>query len=300
MNKRFRQSVGKAVVGTTLAAMAAIGAGQVASATYPMGTCATTATFTETGTCTVLAGEVINFGLKGGDGGLGGAGGAGGAGGPSIIPFVPGGIGGTGGLGGPQGAGALVVGSYANSTDATVTLFFIIGARGLDGSAGVAGVPGGEGVSGFPGAPGTDGTDGGDGTAGTYSLIQTADLLLARADGGRGGTGGKGGKGGTGATAETAGTAGAPGENGLRGSNGSYAPSPLPENWMSTDSDLSDPRVDFSAGEEHEEPITPTVPVTTVLLPATGSDTGSTVWVTLLVLASGASLVVVARRRVVR
>ena len=314
MNKRMKQMMGGAAIGTTLAAIAAIGAGQVASATYPMGTCATTATFTETGTCTVLAGEVINFGLKGGDGGLGGAGGAGGAGGPSIIPFVPGGIGGTGGLGGPQGAGALVVGSYANSTDATVTLFFIIGARGLDGSAGVAGVPGGEGVSGFPGAPGTDGTDGGDGTAGTYSLIQTGDLLLARADGGRGGTGGKGGKGGTGATAETAGTAGAPGENGLRGSNGSYAPSPLPENWMSTDSDLSDPRVDFW-GYEEEQLTTTTVPVTTTVpettttvpvtttappqLPATGGDAGPTVWVTLLVLASGASLVVVARRRVV-
>ena len=45
---------------------------------------------------------------------------------------------------------------------------------------------------------------------------------------------------------------------------------------------------------------TTTVPVTTTLqLPATGSDSGPTAWVTLIVLASGASLVVVARRRVV-
>jgi LPXTG-motif cell wall-anchored protein len=46
------------------------------------------------------------------------------------------------------------------------------------------------------------------------------------------------------------------------------------------------------------------VPVTTTTvvapqLPATGGDTGPTVWVTLLILASGASLVVLARRRVV-
>jgi LPXTG-motif cell wall-anchored protein len=45
------------------------------------------------------------------------------------------------------------------------------------------------------------------------------------------------------------------------------------------------------------------VPVTTTTvplqLPATGSDTSPTVWVTLLILASGASLVVLARRRVV-
>lgn len=291
--------MGGVVIGTTLATMAAIGAGQVASASHLMGTCATTATFTASGTCTVLAGEVINFGLKGGDGGLGGTGGAGGNGGPVLVPFVLGGIGGAGGLEGGRGAGAQIIGSYTNSTGATVTLTFDIGVKGIDGSAGSAGS---NGSAGDPASNGQDGTDGGNGTTGTETVLRIDSSVIAAAEGGAGGTGGKGGKGGTGASGSTPGLNGAAGENGLKGANGSYAPSPLPDSWMYNDSDLSDPRVDFWQ-DEHEEPTTTTEPVTTTAplqLPATGSDTGSTVWVTLLVLASGASLVVVARRRVVR
>ena len=299
MNKRMKQMISQAVIGTTLAAMAAIGVGQVASASGTTGTCVTTGLFTASGTCTVLAGEVINFVLKGGDGGAGGVGGAGGNGGPSIVPFVPGGIGGSGGLMGVQGAGARIIGSYVNSTDATVTLTFDIGVKGSDGTAGVDGVPGGERGAGGAGGTGTDGTDGGNGTAGTESVLRIDSSLIASAQGGTNSTGGKGGKGGTGATTETAGTNGAPGETGSRGFNGSYAPVPLPESWMYTDTDLSDPRVDFFVGEEHEELTTTTVPETTVLLPETGSNTGPSILVTLLVLASGVAFVVLARRRVV-
>ena len=124
--------------------------------------------------------------------------------------------------------------------------------------------------------------------------------MLAGAEGGAGGTGGEGGKGGTGGSSATYGTAGENGENGLRGANGAFFPEPIPDSWILTEDDLGAPSIVFSVPSV---PVTTTtVPVTTTAppqLPATGGDAGPTVWVTLLVLASGASLVVLARRRVV-
>ena len=286
MNKGVRQSVGKAVIGATLTAIAVMGVGQVASASGTTGTCVTTGIFTASGTCTVLAGEVVNFSFKGARGGLGGYGGYGGNGGAVIDPFVPGGRGGAGGQGGEGGVAALIYGSYANSTDATVTLTFDIGVQGSDGTAGVDGRSG----SGVPASNGQDGTDGGNGTAGTESVLRIDSSVIASAQGGAGGTGGTGGKGGTGASGSTPGLNGAPGEMGLKGANGSYSPSPLPDSWMFTYSGFPPPGFAFTA------PVTTTAPPQ---LPATGSDTSPTMWVTLLVLASGGAFVVLARRRVV-
>ena len=286
MNKRMKQMMGGAVIGTTLTAMAAIGAGQMASASGN-GTCLTTAIFLESGTCTVLAGEVVEFTVQGGSGGPGGNGGWGGYG-RSFGPYPGGraGEGGQGGSGGSPGRGAEVVGSYINSTDATVTLTVVVGTDGLGGSEGDFG------VSGSALTPdGSVGGDGGDGTAGTESSILIDDLVIVSAQGGTGGTGGKGGTGGTGATGEVGsadGISGTRGENGLDGVNGSYAPVPLPPSWIYTEEGLNMTSVRFRVGRSE------------TLLPATGSDTSPTMWVTLLVLASGAAFVVVARRRVVR
>ena len=300
MNKRINQMMGKAVVGTTLAAMAAIGAGQVASASNLMGTCATTGTFTEGGTCTVLAGEMINFEIKGGDGGAGGYGGPGGDGGDSSATESVGGSGGAGGQPGAGGPGARVFGNYTNSTDATVTLTFLIGVNGADGVNGSPGIDGNDG-SGFlsDGGAGQDGEDGGYGEGGTYSLIRAGDQPVVLVYGGTGGSGGGGGTGGAGGTTAN-GADGIQGRSGDAGLTGEFFPSPLPDSW-SNDTELGTPGVVFS-GTGVPEATTTTVPVTTTAppqLPATGSDAGSTAWVTLLVLASGASLVVLARRRVV-
>jgi len=277
--------IGKAIVGTTLTAMAALGAGQMASASGTTGTCVTTAIFVETGTCTVLPGEAIEFTVQGGAGGPGGNGGSGGDGfmrGPYEGGYA--GFGGSGGTGGSLGRGAEVVGSYTNSTDETVTLTVVVGVAGLSGSDGMFG------VSGVEGTPnGADGTDGGDGVAGTESAIFIDDSLVVSAQGGTGGTGGKGGKGGTsptGVLGSPNGVAGEPGEDGLDGVNGSYAPSPLPEGWIYTEEGLSTESVRFVSG----------VPE---MLPETGSNTGPTMLVTLLVLASGAVFVGLGRRRVV-
>ena len=296
MNKRIKQMLGQAVVGTTLTAMAALGAGQMAQASDATGTCVTTGTFTESGTCTVLPGEKIMFSLRGGPGGEGGAGGAGGAGGIQTPPFI-GGFGGAGGLGGGGGETPTIGGNYTNSTDATVTLTVVVGVSGLTGS---AGAPGLDGTSGNPAGAGTDGGDGGMGTNGTESTISIDGSLIVSSNGGAGGTGGKGGKGGTGGSSETYGTAGAPGENGLRGASGAYVPSPLPESWGDYGFYLDPAEVTFYQDEPETTEPEYTVPNTQVLLPATGSDTSPTMLVTLLVLASGASLVVLARRRVVR
>ena len=310
MNKRINQMMGKAVVGTTLAAMAAIGAGQVASASNLMGTCATTGTFTEGGTCTVLAGETINFEIRGGDGGDGGYGGPGGNGGDGSL----GGVGGSGGAGGQPGAGGgggSVSGNYTNSSDATVTLVLVIGVTGAQG---VTGEPGADGVDGScdilcsPGGAGQDGGNGGYAEGGTYSLIRAGDQPVVLVYGGAGGSGGGGGEGGAGGTNST-GADGFEGVSGDAGPPGFFLPSPLPDSW-SNDTELGTPGVVFS-GTGVPEATTTTVaapsttvaaPSTTVAapqLPATGSDAGSTAWVTLLVLASGAALVVLARRRVV-
>ncbi len=291
MNKRMKQMMGKTVIGTTLAAMAALGAGQVASASGTTGTCVTTGIFVEDGTCTVLPGEAIEFTVQGGAGGPGGNGGSGGDGlfrGAYEGGYA--GFGGRGGIGGSLGRGAEVVGSYTNSTDETVTLTVFVGVAGLSGSDGMFG------VSGVEGTPsGANGTDGGDGVAGTESSIFIDDLLVVSAQGGTGGKGGKGGQGGTsptGVLGSPNGVDGEPGEDGLDGVNGSYAPSPLPEGWIYTEEGLSTASVTFVSGV----PATTTAPPQ---LPATGGDAGPTVWVTLLVLASGASLVVLSRRRVV-
>jgi LPXTG-motif cell wall-anchored protein len=298
MNKRIRQMMGKAIVGTTLTAIAVIGAGQMASASGTTGTCVTIGLFSENGTCTVLPGEVVNFAVKGGNGGAGGAGGAGGIG----VSFTfNGGVGGAGGIGGGGGAGARIVGSYINATDATVTLTIGVGVNGTDGIDGLTGANGsGELVN------GGNGQDGGDGAEGVPSgLIEGTEIvdarqIIATAQGGAGGTGGKGGKGGESGFGTADGTAGKNGENGLRGANGSYYPSPLPDSWILTEDDLSAPYVSFSQDEtETTEPET-TVPNTQILLPETGSNTGPSMLVTLLVLASGAVFVVLGRRRVVR
>jgi LPXTG-motif cell wall-anchored protein len=292
--------MGRAVVGTTLAAIAVIGAGQMASASGTTGTCVTIGTFTEDGTCTVLPGETVNFNLKSGNGGAGGAGGAGGNG---VSSTFAGGAGGAGGIGGGSGAGPRIIGSYINATDTTVTLSMFVGVNGTDGSAGA------NGVDGFGLTPdGGNGQDGSDGTEGTSSgLVEgegteiVEERIIAAASGGGGGTGGKGGKGGTRPGNIADGTAGENGENGLRSYNGSYYPVPLPDSWIVTEDDLGAPSIVFS-GTGVPATTTTTVPVTTTAppqLPATGSDTSPTVWVTLLVLASGASLVVLARRRVV-
>jgi LPXTG-motif cell wall-anchored protein len=307
MNKRMKQMMGKTVIGTTLAAMAAIGAGQVASATGTTGTCVTIGTFTDTSdtgfvTCTVLVGETVNFNIKAGNGGAGGAGGYGGAGGIQTPPYS-GGNGGAGGLGGGGGAGPRITGSYTNSTDTTVTLSLIVGKNGIDGEDGNAGLAG---TSGTPAGTGTDGSMGTDGEPGSSSIIFVGLLedipgyeidfskMIAGVEGGEEGTGGEGGKGGTGGSSATYGTAGEKGANGLRGANGEYYPVQLPDSWSLTEDDLGAPSIVFSV---------PSVPETTTTaplqLPATGSDTSPTVWVTLLILASGASLVVLARRRVV-
>jgi LPXTG-motif cell wall-anchored protein len=300
MNKRIRQMMGRAVVGTTLAAIAVIGAGQMASASGTTGTCVTIGTFTEDGTCTVLPGETVNFNLKSGNGGAGGAGGAGGNG---VSSTFAGGAGGAGGIGGGSGAGPRIIGSYINATDTTVTLSIFVGVNGTDGSAGA------NGVDGFGLTPdGGNGQDGSDGTEGTSSalvegteIVEDIERMIAAASGGGGGEGGKGGQGGTGGTLLGLGTAGENGENGLRSYDGSYYPVPLPDSWIVTEDDLGAPSIVFS-GTGVPATTTTTVPVTTTAppqLPATGSDTSPTVWVTLLVLASGASLVVLARRRVV-
>jgi LPXTG-motif cell wall-anchored protein len=294
MNKRMKQMMGKTVIGTTLAAMAAIGAGQVASATGTTGTCVTIGTFTESGTCTVLAGETVNFNIKAANGGAGGAGGAGGNG-ASSTSFA-GGPGGEGGLGGGGGAGTRIIGSYTNSTDTTVTLSFVVGSNGSDGDAGA------NGVDGFGLAPdGGNGLDGFDGQEGSPSILYEGEVgeeidvsrMIAGAQGGAGGLRGEGGKGGTGGTLLGLGTAGENGVDGLRGAGGAYYPDPLPNSWSLTEDDLGAASIVFSGTGV---PVTTTAPPQ---LPATGSDTSPTVWVTLLVLASGASLVVLARRRVV-
>ena len=293
MNKRIRQMMGKAVVGTTLAAMAVIGAGQMASASDATGTCVTTVRFGENGTCTVLAGEMVNFVVKGGNGGAGGAGGVGGLGHSGDFSAFPAGAGGLGGIGGGGGAGARIVGSYINATDATVTLSIFVGVNGIDGSSGENGVDGTE-IS----PVGEIGEDGSDGTEGTPSgLFEGTEMLdenqiIAGAQGGLGGNGGTGGTGGTQAFICCAGTTGENGENGLRGANGSYYPSPLPDSWILTEDDPAAPYVAFAHAEtETTEP--------EVLLPETGSNTGPSILVTLLVLASGVAFVVLARRRVV-
>jgi LPXTG-motif cell wall-anchored protein len=276
--------MGRAVVGTTLAAIAVIGAGQMASASGTTGTCVTIGTFTEDGTCTVLPGETVNFNLKSGNGGAGGAGGAGGNG---VSSTFAGGAGGAGGIGGGSGAGPRIIGSYINATDTTVTLSIFVGVNGTDGSAGA------NGVDGFGLTPdGGNGQDGSDGTEGTSSgLAEGTEIveerIIAAASGGGGGKGGKGGKGGTRPGNIADGTAGENGENGLRSYNGSYYPVPLPDSWIVTEDDLGAPSIVFSGTG------------VSLQLPATGSDTSPTVWVTLLVLVSGASLVVLARRRVV-
>jgi LPXTG-motif cell wall-anchored protein len=292
--------MGKAMVGTTLTTIAVIGAGQMASASGATGTCVTIGLFTtEGGTCTVLPGEVVNFAVKGGNGGAGGAGGAGGIGGPGFTGNA-GGPGGAGGIGGGGGAGPRITGSYINATDATVTLSILVGVNGIDGSTGANGVYGDDITP--DGGNGQDGSDGAEGVP--SGLIEGTEIvdarqIIASAQGGAGGKGGKGGKGGTGGGILADGTAGENGENGLRGANGSYYPSPLPDSLILTEDDLSAPYVSFSQDETETTEPEYTVPNTQVLLPATGSDTSPTVWVTLLVLASGASLVVLARRRVV-
>jgi hypothetical protein len=303
MNKRLSRIVSKAIIGATLTAVTVIGAGQMASASNPMGTCATTATFTASGSCTVLAGETVTVEIKGGDGGHGGAGGAGGYGGININ--TNGGAGGRGGNGGLGGAGTLVSGSYTNSTDETVTLTFVIG---MNGANGVAGAPGADGSANNPNAnPGQDGEFGGMGQAGTDSSITFSDSFVVTAMGGTGAPGGTGGTGGTGATGSTPGTDGVRGLDGARGTNGSYSPNPLSFPWSALQGRRGTPQVVFSgtgvpATTTTAPAASTTVPVTTTAplqLPATGNATGPTAWVTLLVLASGASLVVLARRRVV-
>ena len=307
MNKRVRQSVGKTIIGATLTAIAVMGVGRVASASNPMGTCATTGTFTASGTCTVLAGETIDVEIKGGDGGFGGAGGNGGNGGLSGATI--GGAGGRGGDGGYAGAGTLVTGEFTNSTDETVTLTFVVGVNGAHGTAGPNGVNGTDGAGGnnFIGGTGQNGGLGTRGQAGTDSSVTFSNSFVVTAEGGTGGAGGAGGTGGTGATAGTPGTAGVQGAAGSNGTNGSYSPSPLTLPWGAVLGRRGEPKVVFS-GTGVPETTTTTVPETTTTtvttaplqLPATGNATGPTAWVTLLVLASGAALIVLARRRVVR
>ena len=176
----------KSVLALALASAPVIGIGVMSqvtsvSAANPTGTCVSASPFTADGTCTVLAGETVNFVAIGGDGGDGG----------DYVELELTAIGAQAvNPGGNGGRGRQVTGSYSNTTGATVTLTLEAGMHGVDGSDQTVGVgamgvttSGGDGSpsrillngqeivsagGGFGGLAATNsqsGADGGDGTA---------------------------------------------------------------------------------------------------------------------------------------
>lgn len=235
------------------------------------------ATFTTSGTCTLAAGESIDFTIKGGNGGQGSAGGRGGRGADAgAAPYrYLGGAGGDGGSGGAGGAGAKVTGTIVNDSATAMTLDIVVGADGssatLPGTDGEPGRgPGGSGTQNITGNPGQDGGTGLAGGAGMPSSITDSGLgtVVVTAEGGEGGQGGAGGKGGLGGVYLAPVTPGGPasGSNGAAGANGAVGatgaagdalPSPLPKGWTLDTSGTGIPQVVFGAA-------TP-VPVTIII-----------------------------------
>ena len=211
----------------------------VAPVSAVTGTCVSVGVFTSSGTCTVLAGETVDFVVKGGNGGNGGNSGRGGNGGVGWNGSfsVPGGFGGTGAQGGLGGPGAKVGGSYFNSSGTTITLTVVrgsngaAGAHGADGSSGSGATQSGAASS---GANGNNGGNGANGANGTASSISDGSGVVVSAAGGTGGAGAVRGLGGQGGQASGAnGMNGSNGSAGMQGNSGQNAstPSPLPTNW---------------------------------------------------------------------
>ena len=202
------------------------------------GTCVTTESFSSSGQCTVLAGETIEFTIKGGNGGAGGNGGNGGAGGDGWtgLAVTSGGAGGLGGAGGIGGAGARISGTWTNTTQATVTLDLVVG---VDGAAGPSGMNGNPGNSVDPVGPSDSGTTGRDGdqglfgSDGTITAIELGGSVIVTAGNGTGGGGASPGNGGTGGTSVGNGTAGRTNGGGFTGLDGELIslPDPLPTGW---------------------------------------------------------------------
>lgn len=246
------------------------------NAANPTGTCVSASPFTADGTCTVLAGETVNFVVVGGNGGNGGdyvvnVGSVGyddelsGSG-------VPNGVGGIGGL------GAKVSGAYSNTTGATVTFTLVVGAHGVNGNDYTI-ATGGE-IEVMNGGQGGPGGDGGD----SKIVINGVDLVVAG-----------GGKGGLGGTVSTNGNAGDPGE---------ALPNPLPSGWTSELSSGT-PGITFTGTGVAPATTTTVAPTTTVAekeetttaLPQTGSQSGQFMLVALVALGLG-GLITVSRRRI--
>ena len=287
------------------------------------GTCATTGEFAVDGTCTVLAGETLDFIIEGGAGGDGGAGGAGGDGGSGWtgVTTVAGGLGGSGGLGGVGGAGARIEGTFTNDTASPLTLTLTVGVPGL---AGPFGIPGAAGIDALqnPNVP-DDGLDGGfgfvgqpgtDGLASSVTIDGENFLIAGAGTGGQSGTGGIGGSGGSGS-----GTPGTDGEDGFNGDDGSSGEETSFVSMMVTSSAFATPTgipiIAFSGEAPEpttttptttpttEAPVSTTTPTTTAprpaggQLPATGLGAGLPLVLGLGGVASGSAMLLAARRR---
>ena len=223
---------GAAVAALTGSTFAIIGAAAPASAVVQ--SCSSAGAFTTSGSCTVGAGETVYFSIRGGDGGAGGPGGAGGNGGKGWDGTdTLGGRGARGGEPGLGGRGAVVTGSWTNTTASTVTLTIEVGVNGIAGANGAPGIAGRDAAppfvtSGEGGSAGSGGSGGGDGVP---SVIADGGTIIAFAGGGTGGGGGAGGNGGSGGDSSGAGTDGLPSPAGVNGFDGAVQPNPLPDGW---------------------------------------------------------------------
>ena len=255
----------------------------------PSGSCLALGTVTSSTTCTLDAGEAVTITLKGGNGGAGGTGGAGGDGGQGLTPgstSVSGGQGGAGGLAGVGGPGTKITGTYVNTTNGTVTLTVVVGQNGGPGSMGQLGLNGVDAVvAGTNGTNGQVGGNGVNGAAGDATSVNDGLTFMAAAGGGLGGLGGLGGNGGqTGhGGSGIEGANGAPGAVGLAGGVGTGTT--FPQGWTTQTSNwLEAPFATFSPA--------------TVVLPHTGSNSGTMVLGAIALMIMGAGLLVVARRNI--